>query len=186
LASVRGLSIDEPSVQIDAYSYSILGISAVVHVIAIPGVVNVYIIVVIPVIGPIFGPRVHYAEPEAAVLEAGIASGNHQRKSVDAESVTLAKVAAKSIVRNPIAVVASALLPTAVLIVPPACAVLHPHAPPVTRLHEVQVDADGYAVLRIPAVIHVIAVSGIVDVYIIVFVPVVGPVLGPRINDAEI
>jgi len=55
----------------------------------------------------------------------------------------------------------------------------HPHRP------LVHIDGDSYPVLGIPTVVQVIAVIGIVDVHVVVFVPVVGPVFGDRIKETE-
>ncbi len=52
-----------------------------------------------------------------------------------------------------------------------------------TRL--VHVDGDGNPILGIPTVVQVIAVVGIVDVHVVVFIPVVGPVFGDRIQETE-
>ena len=57
-----------------------------------------------------------------------------------------------------------------------------------TRLHRVeplQRDVDGYAFAGIPAVIEVITVVHVVDVDVVVVVPVVSPVLRPRVNGAD-
>ena len=66
------------------------------------------------------------------------------------------------------------------------CAMLQPHPASVTFLNKVQVDPDGDAILGIPSVVQVIAVPAVIDIHIIVFVPIVRPVLWPRINNIEI
>ena len=54
---------------------------------------------------------------------------------MEAEPVTPAKIAAKSIIRNAVAVVSATLPPVAMLGLPVACAMLFPHLPLLTRLH---------------------------------------------------
>ena len=46
-------------------------------------------------------------------------------------------------------------------------------------------DADGNANARMPAVVHVIPIVLIDNVNVVSLVPVVRPVVGPRINQAE-
>ena len=54
-----------------------------------------------------------------------------------------------------------------------------------TLLRVVHVDADCNAILGIAAVVQIIPVSRVVNVHIIIFVPVVRPILRPRVNNAE-
>src|SRR5579872_1207284 len=103
------------SSNIDSDGDSISGIPGVVQVIAVLVVVDIHIIVVVPVIRPIFWPRINQTEPEAAVLETGIPADQHHRVPVNAEPVLRTKVAPISILWNPVAVVATTLLPGAVL-----------------------------------------------------------------------
>jgi hypothetical protein len=117
-ASVRG-AFDEPClVHKNGDCDSIPGIPTVVHVIAVPGVIDIHIIVVVPVVWPVFWPRVNNAEPEAAVLKAGIPANHHHGVAVDAEHVIRTKVPTITVLWNPVAVVAAALLPGAVLGLP--------------------------------------------------------------------
>ena len=57
--------------------------------------------------------------------------------------------------------------------------------PPALDEPLVYVDTDGDSIPGIPAVVQVIAVLGVVDIHIIVFVPVVFPVFWPWVNDTE-
>ena len=86
----------------------------VVQVIAVVNVDNVNIVVVVPVIAPVFRPRVNSSDPIAAVLEARVPAHNQEGQAVDAESMVLTKISAEAVVRNAITVVAAALLPGAV------------------------------------------------------------------------
>ena len=116
------------SVQVDIDCNAITGIPAVVQVIAIPRVVHINIVVVVPIVGPVFRPRVNHSEPIAAVLEAGITANDHHGVAVDSEPVTRTKVAMRTLLRNPIAVIAAALLPVTVLRLPVVCSMLLPSA----------------------------------------------------------
>ncbi len=102
-----------------------------------------------------------------------------------AERVRRAKVVMVMVRRETVAVVAAALLPVAVLGLPVLCAIISPHTQLDAVLHIVYVNADCDSILGIPAVVQIIPVPGVVDVHIIVFVPIVWPVLRPRINDAK-
>src|ERR1700686_2980451 len=88
---------------------SIPGIPTVVHVIAVPRIVDIHIIVVIPVVRPVFRPRVKDAEPKPAVLEGGIPANHYHRVTVDAERVIRAEVTSITVLRNAVAVVAATL-----------------------------------------------------------------------------
>jgi hypothetical protein len=94
------------------------GISAVVEVVSVTGIVHINIVRLIPVIAPIVGIRVHHREPITPVLESRIAALIHEGKTIDAEIVAPAVVAAKIIVRNAVAIVAAALLPAAMIVIP--------------------------------------------------------------------
>jgi len=63
-------------------------------------------------------PRIHETEPKAIVLEAGIAPNDHDGVAVDAEKVIRAEIAIVAVRGNAVAMVASALLPRAVLGLP--------------------------------------------------------------------
>lgn len=93
-------------------------IPAVVHVVAVVGVDNIDIVVVVPIISPVCRPGVNRTDPIALVLKAGISTHNQEWQPRDAEFVILAEVSTITIVRNAIAVVAAALLPCAVVGVP--------------------------------------------------------------------
>jgi hypothetical protein len=93
-------------------------ISAVVHVIAVIYVRNINIVVVVPVIAPVFGPGINRADPIAFILETRISAYHHERQSADQKPMVGPKVSVVTIVRNAVAVVAAALLPVAVVRVP--------------------------------------------------------------------
>jgi hypothetical protein len=144
----------------------------VVQVIPVPGVIDINVVVLVPNVRPVFRPRVHNAEPIAAVLESWVPTRKHYRKAVDAEPVIPAEGATETVIGNAIAPVAATLLPSAMFGIPSAGAVLQPHIAPVVWLHEVDIDTDGDAILRISPVVQVIAVPEVVHIHIIVFVPV--------------
>ena len=133
--SLDSIAFDEPLVQGDADGNSNAGIPWVVQIISAIGIVNIHIIVFVPVVWPVFWPRVKDTEPKAAVLEARIPANNYQREAVDVEPVTLTKVATITVIRNTVAVVAAALLPGAVIGLPVICAVLLPYASLFSLLH---------------------------------------------------
>ena len=90
-------------------------ISLVVHVISIVSVDNVNIVGLVPVVCPVAWPRINKAEPIAAVLEARKPANNHIGLAVDDERVVRAKVSVVTVVRDAVAVVATTLLPRAVV-----------------------------------------------------------------------
>ena len=110
--------LDACSVQINGNGDSIAGIPSVVQVIAVSRVVDIHIIVVVPVVGPVFRPRVNQTEPIASVLEAWVSAHDNYWVAVDAERVTRTKVAIVAVVGNSVAIVTAALLPIAMLGLP--------------------------------------------------------------------
>jgi hypothetical protein len=93
-------------------------ISAVEQVVSVTLVIDINVVCLIPVVAPIVGVRIHHREPVAAVLETRIAALIHEGKAIDAEVVTSTVVAAEIIVGNSVAMVAAALLPAAVIVIP--------------------------------------------------------------------
>jgi len=90
----------------------------------------------VPVRSPEFRIRINDTEPIAAVLETRKPANLHKGEAVDAERVDRAVVAAEIDVRNAIAVVAAALLPSAVLGVEAVGAALLPFASLFTLLRD--------------------------------------------------
>ena len=95
-----------------------VGIPAVVHVIAIIDIGDINVVVVVPVISPVFRPRVNRTDPIALVLEAWVSPYNHERQRVDSKSMIPSKVSAVAVVRNAVAAIATTLLPGAMVGVP--------------------------------------------------------------------
>src|SRR5580700_9620660 len=82
---------------------------------------DIHIVVVVPIIWPVFWPRVNDTEPKTAVLEAWISTNNHHGVAINTKRVARAKVAAITVLRNPVAVVSATLVPIAVLRFPVMC-----------------------------------------------------------------
>ena len=135
LASFDGTALDEALVYVDGDCDPVPGVPAVVQVIAVFGVNDIHVIVVVPIVRPVLWPWVHETEPKAAVLEARVPSIQLHRVPVDAEPVIRTKVATITVIWNTVAVVAAALLPVTVLGLPVTCAMLLPHLPLLTWLH---------------------------------------------------
>ena len=89
--------------------------TAVVQIIAVAAEVHVHVVAVVPIIGPVFRPRIDQAEPIASVLEAALPADVCHGKTVDAEFVGLAIGTTETVIRNAIAGVAAALLPVTML-----------------------------------------------------------------------
>ena len=90
----------------------------VVQVIPVVDERDINIIVVVPVVSPVFRPRVNGSDPIATVLEARVSADDHEGETIDSESMFLTKVSAETIVRNAITAVAATLLPSAVIGIP--------------------------------------------------------------------
>ena len=90
----------------------------VVKVIAVVDVGDINVVVVIPVISPIFRPWVNETNPKALILEARIPAYNQEGSSVDAEPMVRPKVSTEPVIRDAVAMVAATLLPVAVVGVP--------------------------------------------------------------------
>jgi hypothetical protein len=102
----------------DADCNSDIGIPAVVHVVAVVGIDDINVVVVVPVISPILRPRVKGTDPIATVLEARVSAHNFEGKAVDAKSMVLTKVSAETVIRDAIAAIPATLLPSAMVGVP--------------------------------------------------------------------
>ena len=126
----RSLSRGSPveSLHRDTDRNSCARIPAVIQVIAAIGVDNINIVGIVPIVAPVFRPRINRTEPIALVLKAWKSAHNQKGKARDAESVISAKVSAETVVRNVITAVATALLPGAVVGLPVSRAMLPPGA----------------------------------------------------------
>src|ERR1035438_2079386 len=111
-------------VHVDCDCDPVPGVPAVVQVIAVFGVNDIHVIVVVPIVRPVLWPWIHETEPKAAVLEARVSSIQLHRVPVDAEPVIRTKVATITVIWNTVAVVAATLLPVTVLGLPGTCAML--------------------------------------------------------------
>ena len=102
----------------DADRYCDVGIPAVVQVVAVVGVGDVHVVVVIPVIAPVFRPWVNKTYPIALILEAWVPTNDQEGQAIDAEPMVTTKVSAVTVVRDTVAVISATLLPVAVVRVP--------------------------------------------------------------------
>jgi hypothetical protein len=93
-------------------------VHAVIYVVPIAGVIDIYVVGFVPRRGPRFRPRINERNPIAVVLEARISAYEEHRKAVDAEEVLTPEVEPEAVFRNSVAVVAAALLPGAVFVIP--------------------------------------------------------------------
>ena len=102
----------------DADRNSGVGIPAVVHVIAVVNIGDINVVVVVPVISPVFRPRVNRTDPVAFVLEARVSAHHLEWQSVDAKPMFLTKVSAVAVFRDAVAAIPAALLPSAMVGIP--------------------------------------------------------------------
>ena len=130
-ASVR----KEPSVHVYGNCDSIPRVPAVVQVIAVFGVNDIHIIVVVPIVRPVLWPWVHETEPKASVLEPRIPAIQLHRVPVDVEPVIRPKAATIVGIWNAVAGITATLPPIAVLGLPVTCAMLLPHCSLLIMLH---------------------------------------------------
>src|SRR5450631_308769 len=130
-----GGALDDPSVHIYGDCDPIPRVPAVVQVIAVLGVNDIHIIVVVPIVRPVLRPWVHETEPKAAVLEPRIPAIQLHRVPVDAEPMIRAKAATIMGIWNAVAGITATLPPIAVLGLPVTCAMLLPHRSLLIVLH---------------------------------------------------
>ena len=102
------------------------GISWIIQVISAIVIFDVYVICVIPVIGPVLWPWIDHGKPETIDLEAWKALYHSHGHTINAEPVGFSKRGAEAIVRNAVAMISAALLPIAVLGFPVTGAMLLP------------------------------------------------------------
>ena len=114
----------------DVERYSNSGMAAVIHVIAIVDIVDVHVVSFVPTARPVFRPRINHAEPEAAVLESGVATHDQNWGAVNAKPVSAAKICTEAVLRNAVASVPTALAPSMVFMLPMLCAMVLPNGAP--------------------------------------------------------
>jgi len=88
------------------------------QVIAVVDVGDINVVVVIPVIAPVFRPWVNETDPIALVLKARISAHNQEWEAIDSEPMVRPKVSTEPVVRDAITVVAATLLPGPVVRIP--------------------------------------------------------------------
>jgi hypothetical protein len=93
----------------DADRNSDAGIPLVVKVIAVVDVGDIDIVVVIPIVSPVFRPGVNETDPIALILEAWVSANNQEGQAVDVESVVRTKVSTEMVAGDTVAVVAATL-----------------------------------------------------------------------------
>jgi len=126
---------DEQLVQINRDRDPVIGILTVIQIIALVGVSDIHVVVIIPIVRPVFWPRIHETEPKAAILEARIPTVDLHGVPVEAERVFWTKITPIAVVGNAVAVVSTTVPPGAVLGLPILCAMLLPNTSLFTLLH---------------------------------------------------
>jgi len=96
----------------------VVRVIAVVQIVPIPGVVKIHIVGLVPVIPPAFRPRIDNRDPVSVILEARLSSDEDQGKTVDAEEVVVPEEEPEADVGDPVAVIAAALVPALMFILP--------------------------------------------------------------------
>ena len=92
---------------------------ALIYVVPVAGVINIlYVVGFVPRRRPPFRPRINERNPIAVVLEARIPAYEEHRKAVDAEELVTPVIEPEAVFRNSVAVMAAALLPGAVFVIP--------------------------------------------------------------------
>jgi len=102
------------------------GIATIEEIISVVHIVDVHVVRVIPVISPVFRPRVHRAEPIAAVLKARVSSHDHERENADFEAMIPPEVSAEMLIGNEIPLITATLPPGTVIRLPVVRAMLLP------------------------------------------------------------
>jgi hypothetical protein len=157
------------------------GISAVVHVVAIVNVGYIHVVIVIPVIAPVFRPRINRCDPIAPVLEAWIASIHHERQAVDAKSVFWSEVSAEPVVGNAVSVIATALVPVAMVGIPALramplpCALLD--AVLLRRVSRLLVASVPLIVPHLPLLLRVLLIASVLPLLLCTLLRLIVPVL---------
>ena len=105
------IALDGPLASVDGYCNSIIWIVPVAQVIAVIGVHDIYVVVVEPVVCPVFRHRVNDTEPKATVFEARIPANHYYAGTVNAERVIRTKVDTKLVVGDAVGPVAAAFPP---------------------------------------------------------------------------
>src|SRR5579863_799688 len=100
-----------PSLQHNGDRNRLAGMHTVVQVIPVI-IANINVIGGIPVLRPVFRPRVNQHEPITAVLKAGV-TRNYDGLALDAKPVSRAEMETETILGNVVASIAAALRPSA-------------------------------------------------------------------------
>ena len=94
------------------------GAGTVIHVVPIVGVIKIYVVGFVPRCRPHFRPRINECDPIAVVAEAWIPANENHRQAVDAEIVRSPPVGPEAVFRYAVAVIAAALSPSVVVVIP--------------------------------------------------------------------
>jgi hypothetical protein len=133
----------------------------VIHVITVIHVINIYVVRLVPIVCPVFRPRINHAEPETAVLEPGISAHHNYRDRVDPEPVCAAEMRAEMVFRNTVTPVTAAFMPVVMFVLPMFRAMAVPGFSPVLFV-------------LVPAgVTHVFRPVSLLDMWLLVLRPAV-------------
>lgn len=95
--------------------------AAIAEVVAVVYVVDIDVVGLIPLGRPGFRPGINNGEPEAAITKTGTSVDDNHGSSVDAKTVSTAKVLMEISVGNAVAHVPPAFMPRVVFVFPMVC-----------------------------------------------------------------
>lgn len=115
LVPLRFLSI---SLECDGDRYPYAGARTIVQVVPIVGVIKIYVVGFVPSVRPHFRPGINERDPIAVIAEARVTADEDHGQSVNAEEVVPSPVRPEARFWYAVAVVAAALAPGTVVVIP--------------------------------------------------------------------